>query len=50
MQALQRIGELADIGSFVALLASRTPAVKLTKLEGGPRQTKQTFDVPPDDE
>jgi hypothetical protein len=29
---------------------SRTPAVKLTKLEGGPRQTKQTFDVPPDDE
>ena len=29
---------------------SRTPAVKLTKLEEGPRQTEQTLDVPADED
>ena len=29
---------------------SRTPAVKLTTLEEGPRQTKQTIEVPADED
>jgi hypothetical protein len=29
---------------------NRAPAVKLTGRERGPRQTKQTLDVPPDDD
>jgi hypothetical protein len=29
---------------------SRTPAVKLTGRQGGPQQTKQTIDVPPDED